>query len=66
MDLKYQVQLHFNFKPARKNRASGWPATLEENTQRLQSAGTIEDRGIIFCSNCDSESTQNKLFFAGS
>ncbi len=30
----------------------GWPQTAEENMERLENAGFVEERGLSMCTNC--------------
>lgn len=56
LDQKYQVGFFFSAKPRRRNAAQGWPATPEENLQRLKEAGLPFERGIPKCPRCNGES----------
>lgn len=53
LDRKYTVSYRFSDKPKRPKEAEGWPASMEENLERLGDAGEPVDRGIPLCSNCN-------------
>jgi hypothetical protein len=46
----------FNAKPQRTNLVERWPATPEDNLERLANAGFPYDRQIPKCSNCGGKS----------
>jgi hypothetical protein len=48
---KYAIGYYFSEKPQRPNLASKWPATAEENMERLADAGIPMDRGVEKCNN---------------
>lgn len=50
---KYQVGYQYSPKPRRKNFAEGWPASAEENLERLQDAGETMDNLKPVCRNCE-------------
>ena len=52
LDCKYQVAIHRRAKPKRAAWAEGWPASPEENLERLADAGAPMDRGVAKCDNC--------------
>lgn len=52
-DLKYVVSFQFSAKPKRARFAEGWPATPEENMQRLAEAGIVMDSYVPKCRRCD-------------
>ncbi|KAI9763684.1 MAG: hypothetical protein M1840_009157 [Geoglossum simile] len=53
MDCKYLVTYHFSPKARRESEKATWPATPEENLQRLEDAGHVANRGIPLCNNCE-------------
>ncbi|CAG8980031.1 hypothetical protein HYALB_00009240 [Hymenoscyphus albidus] len=53
LERKYTVTWRLSDKPMRPKEKESWPATPEENMERLADAGTPVDRGIPKCSNCD-------------
>ncbi|OJJ49286.1 hypothetical protein ASPZODRAFT_61410, partial [Penicilliopsis zonata CBS 506.65] len=53
LDCKYVVGYYFSPKPQRANLRERWPASTEENMERLQNAGIPYDRQIPKCSNCN-------------
>jgi hypothetical protein len=53
LDKKYTVTWRLSDKPMRPSEKDGWPATPEENLERLEDAGKAVDRGIPKCSNCE-------------
>lgn len=55
LNCKYVVGLYFSDKPQRINLKERWPATPEENLERLAEAGFPLDRQIPKCSNCGSK-----------
>lgn len=55
LNCKYVVGLYFSEKPQRINLKERWPATPEENLERLAEAGFPLDRQIPKCSNCGSK-----------
>lgn len=52
IDCKFQIQYHFSAKPRRGRSLETWPASPEENLERLKDAGVVEDRHVPMCSNC--------------
>ncbi|MCJ1365647.1 hypothetical protein MMC16_004772 [Acarospora aff. strigata] len=52
LDCKYTIGYYKSPHPRRQNAAQGWPASPEENLERLNDAGVPMDRGIPKCSNC--------------
>lgn len=52
LDKKFCVSYRFSDKPRRPKEKEGWPASLEENMERLKNAGEPVDRGIPKCANC--------------
>lgn len=53
LDKKYSVSYRKSPKHARPKEKELWPATPEENLERLLNAGEPVDRGIPKCSNCE-------------
>lgn len=53
LDKKYTANLRFSPQPLRPKERDGWPASPQENFERLADAGTPVDRGITKCRNCD-------------
>jgi hypothetical protein len=53
LDKKYTVSYRLSSKPKRPKEAEDWPASPEENLERLKDAGWPTDRGIPKCNNCD-------------
>lgn len=53
LDKKYTVTYRFSDKPPRPRERDVWPASPEENKERLADAGEVVDRGIPKCSNCE-------------
>jgi hypothetical protein len=53
LDRKYAITWRWSNKPARPKEKDGWPATAEDNMERLGDAGIPVDRGYPKCSNCD-------------
>ena len=53
LDRKYTVSWRLSEKPKRPKEKEGWPATPEENMERLKDAGEPIDRGIPRCGNCE-------------
>jgi hypothetical protein len=53
IDCKYAVTYQFSAKPRRESEKAAWPASPEENLVRLEDAGTVTDRHIPLCSNCE-------------
>ncbi|KAF2643674.1 hypothetical protein P280DRAFT_214512 [Massarina eburnea CBS 473.64] len=51
-DREYVVSFQYGPKPRRAKIATGWPASPEENIERLQSAGFVQDCGVPVCGNC--------------
>lgn len=52
LNCKYVVGFYFSAKPQRANLRDRWPATPEENLERLADAGFPYDRQIPKCGNC--------------
>jgi hypothetical protein len=52
LDRKYTISYRLSDKAKRPKEAAGWPATPEENLERLKDAGEPIDRGISRCGNC--------------
>ncbi|KAK5013853.1 hypothetical protein LTR16_003272 [Cryomyces antarcticus] len=52
IDCKYVVGFYFSAKPKRAKFADGWPASPEENIERLADAGYVMDRMVPKCINC--------------
>jgi hypothetical protein len=48
----YVLSIQLSPKPRRAKMAEGWPASPEENFERLASCGLVQDRGVPVCSNC--------------
>lgn len=48
---KYAVGYYFSEKPQRPTLTAKWPATPEENLERLADAGTTLERGVEKCGN---------------
>ena len=48
---KYAVGYFFSDKPQRPNLVDKWPASAEENMERLADAGVPMDRGVEKCNN---------------
>lgn len=46
LDKKFTINWRFSDKPARPREAEVWPATPEENLERLADAGAPVDRGV--------------------
>lgn len=53
LDKKYSVTYRKSPNHARPKEKELWPATPEENLERLRDAGEPVDRGIPKCSNCE-------------
>lgn len=52
LNKKYTVSLRLSPRVQRPKEKDSWPATPEENLQRLRDAGFPVDRGIMKCNNC--------------
>jgi hypothetical protein len=52
LDKKFTVSWRLSPNHQRPKEKDLWPATPEENMERLQDAGEPVDRGIPLCSNC--------------
>lgn len=52
LDCKYAVGYYFHPKAQRANLRERWPASAEENLERLEDAGLPYDRQIPKCNNC--------------
>ena len=55
-DRAYEVGFYFSDKPQRKSAKEGWPASPQENLERLKNAGVPMDRGIPKCYRCGGKS----------
>jgi hypothetical protein len=53
LDRTYTISYRLSEKPKRPKEAEGWPASAEENMERLKDAGVPVDRGVPLCGNCD-------------
>ena len=53
LDCKYTISFRLSNKAQRPKEKDAWPATDEENLERLADAGIPVDRGIPKCSNCE-------------
>jgi hypothetical protein len=53
LDKKYTVTFRNSPGPKRPKERDGWPASAEENFERLADAGIPVDRGVPKCSNCE-------------
>ena len=51
-DCTYAVSYQLSEKPTRASLKDRWPATPEENLERLADAGTPLDRGVPKCARC--------------
>ncbi|KAL7622928.1 hypothetical protein AAE478_006607 [Parahypoxylon ruwenzoriense] len=49
---KYTVTYRYDEKPARPRDVPQWPASKEDNLERLKDAGETVDGGLPKCSNC--------------
>ncbi|EEQ28190.1 conserved hypothetical protein [Microsporum canis CBS 113480] len=52
LNCKYVIGIYFSDKPQRINLKERWPASPEENLERLAEAGLPLDRQVPKCSNC--------------
>jgi hypothetical protein len=52
LEKKYQVTMRTSMNPKRPKEQEIWPATPEDNLERLKNAGEPVDRGIPLCSRC--------------
>ncbi|KAI9643994.1 hypothetical protein NHQ30_007346 [Ciborinia camelliae] len=52
LDRKYSVSWRKSSKHSRPKEKENWPATPEENLERLADAGEPVDRGVPLCSRC--------------
>ncbi|PQE25334.1 hypothetical protein CJF30_00000052 [Rutstroemia sp. NJR-2017a BBW] len=52
LDRKYTVSFRKSPKHSRPKEKDAWPATPEENLERLANAGEAVDRGVPLCSRC--------------
>lgn len=50
---KYNIGYFFSATAPRVSLAPGWPASAEDNIERLKDAGLPVDTKIPKCSNCD-------------
>lgn len=53
LDQKYKVGFYFSPNPRRRNAKASWPASPEENIERLKEAGQPYERGIPKCPRCN-------------
>ncbi len=53
LDRTYTISYRLSNKPKRPREAEGWPASAEENMERLKDAGEPVDRGMSLCGNCE-------------
>ena len=53
LDQKYKIGFFFSPNPRRRNLKACWPATPEENLERLKDAGQPYERGIPKCPRCN-------------
>ncbi|KAF7883458.1 uncharacterized protein EAF02_005378 [Botrytis sinoallii] len=53
LDRKFSVSWRKSSKHSRPKEKESWPATPEENLERLANAGEPVDRGIPLCSRCN-------------
>jgi hypothetical protein len=51
-DCKYVVLYRFSPKFKRLAEATGWPATPEDNLERLEDAGIVMERNGPYCRRC--------------
>ena len=56
LNCQYVVGFYYSEKPQRANLRMRWPATPEENLERLEDAGFPYDRQIPKCGNCGGKS----------
>lgn len=52
IDKQYVVWIRKSPRPSRPYEAEMWPASPEENFERLKDAGVVESRGAVRCSGC--------------
>ena len=52
IDKQYVIWIRKSPKPSRPYEAEMWPATPEENFDRLKDAGVVESRRAVRCSRC--------------
>lgn len=52
IDQKYVLTFSWSPKARARKFAEGWPATPEDNLERLKSCGLVQDRLIPKCENC--------------
>ena len=62
IDQKYTIGYFFSPKCMRKNLQEQWPATVEENLERLKAAGVAMDRGVPKCNNCGGKSLDRQSY----
>ena len=53
LDKKYSISWRLSPNHQRPKEKDAWPASPEENLERLKDAGEPVDRGIPKCSNCE-------------
>jgi len=53
LDRTYTITYRLSEKPKRPKEAEGWPASPEDNMERLKDAGEPVDRGMPLCGNCE-------------
>ena len=53
LDQKYKIGFFFTPNPRRRNLKAVWPATPEENLERLTEAGQPYERGVPKCPRCN-------------
>ncbi|KAI9826675.1 MAG: hypothetical protein M1819_007309 [Sarea resinae] len=53
LECEFEVGYYFSPRPRRINAAINWPSSPEENLERLENAGTVQDRGVSKCGNCN-------------
>lgn len=55
LDCQYVVGFYYSSKAQRAHLRDRWPASVEENLERLADAGFPYDRQIPKCANCGGE-----------
>ena len=50
---KYVVGFYYSPKAQRENLKERWPASVEDNIERLEDAGLPYDRQVPKCNNCN-------------
>ena len=53
IDREFVLSYRKQAKPRRPIEKKAWPASPEENMERLASAGNAHDRGVPMCAICD-------------